>query len=962
MKKYIALALVLLIMLSSFTVCSYADGTENTDGASLGEIVADTLDDTYLRYLSANSSLKDAEDSLTVSADTYISADGGQIEKVGNYSDENGTARDGVIKWMGENGTLTYTFNVEKAGLYEIALTYCPIKGRGLPLAFSFKVDGETPYSSLNSVKFYRTWINENQDGIADGNGNIYSSQQIEKFLFKTGYAMDTTGQNIEPLKIALSAGEHTLSITALSGEFYLADLTLAAPEKVKSYSEVSAEYEKLGYQKYDGDELHIEGEDAIYKSTSSMNPLIDNSDPSVYPSEAFKSIINYIGGTGWKTPNETITWKVTAPKSGLYKMAFRFRQNTVINGNSYRELTIDGKTPFKEAQDIAFYYKGNWQFMELNVDDEPAYVYLTEGEHELSLTVTLGEFGEISRRINDVTFDIGNLYLKIKMITGETIDTGRSYVFFEQIEGFNETLLKASQDLSDISNTIEEITGQKSGTYVSTLKNMIRVIDDMYNNPYTAQRYISTYYDNYCSVCALVSDLASMPLDIDQIILAAPDKDYDMKMAGFWGKTAYSFERFVVSFMDDYRYTTKSTDGKTTLTLWTTLGNDQTQIIKSLIKDSFEAEHPDITVNVQIVGATLIQAILSGTGPDMLLGQARTEPVNYGMRGALLDLTQFDDFDEVVAERFQPSATEPYTLQWNDGTRAVYGLPDTQSFGIMYYRTDIFDEMGLTVPKTWDEFKNTSALLQRQNLGVALSGAGVVSTYATYIMQHGGDLYTPDRKATTLTDAVSVETFTFWTEFFTDLGFDTTFSFYNRFRSGTMPLGVSAYSDYVLFSSAAPEITGKWAIAKMPGHMNEDGTINYTQADTGTACVIPTISTHHDEAWEFLKWWTSDNIQFRYSTMVEAVLGSVGRVMTANKSAFQMLSWESNDLEILLDAWSDVEGLAEVPGGYYVERSIYQAFWNVINLSENPKDMIAKWGKVANEEITRKRGEYGLE
>lgn len=147
-----------------------------------------------------------------------------------------------------------------------------------------------------------------------------------------------------------------------------------------------------------------------------------------------------------------------------------------------------------------------------------------------------------------------------------------------------------------------------------------------------------------------------------------------------------------------------------------------------------------------------------------------------------------------------------------------------------------------------------------------------------------------------------------------------------------------------------------------MPGVMQEDGTINYAQADTGTASVIPNISRNKEAAWKFLKWWSSENTQYRFSLMTEAVLGDVGRYATANIEAFKKLSWQSDHLEVLLDAWKDTKGLEEIPGGYYVERSIYQAFWNVVNLSENPKDMIVKWGKVADQEVERKRGEYNLD
>lgn len=962
MKKCVAIILALMFALSAFQTVCFAEGEAATETTVENiDAVTDDGEYDYFDYLTDNAQTGDAENNIFIAANGFSAVDGANIENIGVYTDENGIASENVIKWTGENGTVYYTFNVEHAGFYEIQLSYCPIKGRGLPLKFGFAVDGATPYSNLGTINFARTFVDAKPEGVADGNGNVYASEQIEKFIFVNNKAMDTTGQYVDPLKISLTAGTHTLAITAISGEAYISGITLTAPEKVKSYADVKLEYAENGYGNYTGGDITIEGEGAKYKSTASMNPLIDNSDPSIKSiageAEAFKSLINYIGGTGWQKPNETLTWEVEVPESGLYKVAFRYRQNTVVSGNSYRSLKVDGVSPFKEAAEIPFFYDGNWQFSELTDENgETALIYLTAGKHELSLSVTMGEFGEVSRQINEVTYDIGNLYLKIRMLTGETLDTGRSYEFFKNIPQYNETLEKNVEKLNQIREQIIEITQEKSGTYVATIDNMIRVINDMYENPYDAQKYVTTYYDNYTSLCALVTDIAKLPLDLDQIILASPEKDYEFTMAGFWDKTVYSVERFIASFMDDYKYKTESTDGKTTLTLWVTWGRDQTQILTSLVKDTFEAEHPNITVNIQIVGASLIQAILAGSGPDLFIGQTRTEPVNYGMRGALYDLTQFSDYNEVI-KRFQAGADTPYKLG-----DAVYGLPDTQDFSILFYRKDILEEMNIEVPKTWDEFKNAAALLQRQNLQVGLpTDATTVKTYATRLMQKNIPVYTEDQRTNFLSGS-AIETFVEWTEYYNDLGFLKSFDFYNRFRAGTMPMGVGSYALYTQFSQAAPEIVGKWGIAKLPGTLQDDGSINYTQADTGTACVIPNISTHKEEAWEFLKWWTDSNAQYRYSVMLEAILGETGRRTTANVEAFQMLAWESDDLDILLDAWSWVEGLQEVPGGYYVDRSIMQAFTNVTNMDKNPKDMIFKWAKIANEEIDRKRGEYGLE
>ncbi len=53
------------------------------------------------------------------------------------------------------------------------------------------------------------------------------------------------------------------------------------------------------------------------------------------------------------------------------------------------------------------------------------------------------------------------------------------------------------------------------------------------------------------------------------------------------------------------------------------------------------------------------------------------------------------------------------------------------------------------------------------------------------------------------------------------------------------------------------------------------------------------------------------------------------------------------------------VQNLPEVPGSYYVSRSVQQVFWNVVNNGQNVEDMLEKWIPEADDEIRRKTQEY---
>ena len=133
----------------------------------------------------------------------------------------------------------------------------------------------------------------------------------------------------------------------------------------------------------------------------------------------------------------------------------------------------------------------------------------------------------------------------------------------------------------------------------------------------------------------------------------------------------------------------------------------------------------------------------------------------------------------------------------------------------------------------------------------------------------------------------------------------------------------------------------------------------NGTVAGSGTGCAIVKRSSHPQEAWEFLKWWTSADTQVRYSRNVESLLGMLGRPQTSNVEAFSRLSWDGDARQSILDQWVQVQELPEIPGSYYVTRSVDQAFWEVINGTANVKDAVVKWSRSADSEISRKIREY---
>lgn len=227
--------------------------------------------------------------------------------------------------------------------------------------------------------------------------------------------------------------------------------------------------------------------------------------------------------------------------------------------------------------------------------------------------------------------------------------------------------------------------------------------------------------------------------------------------------------------------------------------------------------------------------------------------------------------------------------------------------------------------------------------------------------MQAGGSLYNDTLTEVELTSETAFQAFTQWTDFYTRYSYPKTYDFYNRFRVGLMPIAIQPYTQYSTLHAAASEIDGLWNVAPIPGTRQENGVIDRSQAGAGTGAVILKDTDHPEEAWEFLKWWTSADIQYRYSRNVESILGVTGRVATSNVEAFAQFSWgDRTMLETLKAQWAQVKEMPEVPGGYYVPRAVDQAFWNVVENNKTVREMLLEWDTVVDREMQEKRLQYG--
>ena len=935
-------------MLMGTMVCNAEKPDESVQDETVKSEVVESEDieinvGDYDEYL-GKIDFEDADKNISVSLEDFAA------------NETEATFNEGVLDWTGGDGSITFNTEITTPAVYSVKLVWKP-KSSGIDPNIGIQIDGAYPFSNASQITLKREWKNISDKPRVDSNNNEYAQEQVETGEYITTIFQDFTGMYNAPYEFALSEGSHTITLVNPEQALLIKEIVLIKPERTVSYDELSKGY-KLNENK--AKRIEIQGEDAGVKNSKSLIPKSNNSDAGMTPCDAYTSKINYIGGTSWQSPGSMMTWNFKVKTAGYYYFGFRYKQSELINGVSWRKLRIDGQVPFAEAEGIGFDFGTSWEYLTLGKNqDEPYYVWLDEGEHTISLEVTVGPQSEYVKRLSEVVSRLGDEYIKIVMITGESPDPNRDYELFKQIKDFNKTLEECKKSLDSIAKDMKKMSGSKSTQSIAAIENMSRVLKQMLKSPYSAQQYVKDYYNNYTAVSSWLYDMTNMPLALDEIQLIPYGEKLENNNANMFESFGYGALRLIMSFVQDYSLTEEGESDKE-ITIWINWGQDQAMVLNSLIKDSFTPE-TGINVRVDVVSASLINGILSGNFPDLSLHLARTEPVNLGIRGALYDLTNFEDCDEVL-KRFQTTSEEPY--KYGD---ALYALPDTQSYFLMYYRKDVLERLGLGVPETWEEFKHAAMVIQRNNMNVYVpytqittattvnTGIGNLNLFPTLMAQNGLSLYNEEKNATALNNKAAIDVFDFWTDLYTEYGYLKEAEFYNRFRVGVVPLGIAPLATYMNLYAAAPEIAGRWSVALVPASENGNRTI----AGAGTGCGIINKSENKEEAWEFLKWWTSAETQTRYNNNVESLLGMIGRTTTANVEAFQNLAWDKDHLEVMEQQRLQVREVPEVPGSYYLSRAIDQAFWTVVNGETNSKDAVMKWSRVADDEITRKIEEY---
>lgn len=875
--------------------------------------------------------------------------------------------REDVLYWANQSGEVTYEINVPQDGCYNFRASYYALPGTTNEVEIELLIDGELPYSTASRITLPKRWVNEN-DILQDNKLNDIRPGQVEEPCWQETPLEDFDGLFNEPLMFYMNAGRHLLTLKSEKAQFVLEKLTMYQYKAPKGYEKpMNSELEQLT-----GKRIILEGETAAYKSSRVLYPT---SDKSSYKTSAVngyspvKTRYNTIGGGSWMQATHSVTWEFKADADGYYKLGIFGRQDQMRGMYSNRRLFIDGKVPCIEADKIKFYYDTDFSVTTpVDRDGAPLYFYLTAGSHTVTLEAVPGEIGEIMGELDDIVYDINSYYRQIRQITGPSPDEYNNYMINEAIPTIIPDFKLYAEKLRDKKQRIELLSGS-GGTEAETLEKMAIVLDKCVKKPDIIPEMMQQIKDNVTSVSSFISQYREQPLEVDKLEFCSADVDFSDCETTFFGSLNTGFQAFVGSFFEDYNSLSGDVEGET-MECWVTLGRDNATVIKELIDSDYNPT-ADKKVVLKLVQGGITEATFSGKGPDMALFMGGDYPIQLAARGTLVDISKFPDYNE-VKKRFAENAMTLYT--YNGG---VYGLPCSQNFPVLFYRTDVLAQYGIDPNYdliSWDRLINVLPTLQRNYLEVGLrlpptASAGVTTvsavtengnTFAMLMLQQGLNYYTDDLTKTTFDRQEAIEAFDMWTKFYTTYSFQQIYDPFTRFRQGDMPVLINDYTFYNQLTAAAPEIKGCWSFRPVPGTFDESGKLNHAANSEGTAAIIFT-KADKEAAWDFVKWFTSTETQAKYGNNIESVLGPMGRYSTANQEALKQLSWSVGETNILLEQMDSQVEIPIVPASYGVTRNILNAFRSVVNKSENARETLFWYNKDINEEITRKREDLGL-
>lgn len=867
---------------------------------------------------------------------------------------------------------ITFSVDVNEEGLYELYLEYYLLPETRLRPAVSFEINHETQYNEMANIEVPTKWYVE-EEPVLDRFDDELTPNSFLRSEWSTFTLEDPNFFFIEPMKVYLKEGVNEINMKSVEGYFLIGEILVGNMyQEPSTYSEYLNEY---GEDNTSVTELVIEAERYLYENRQNIRAKFVRN-PSLTPYSYKNRVLNVLDQASFRKSGDSVTYQINVEETGYYTLSFKYLQNANDELDSHVAIYIDGTIPFKELESVNLPYSRNWD--NITVSDEsnnPYQVYLEEGSHQITLQVNNKELRDLYHDLLAVLDELDELAREVNKITGGLNDRYRDYKLDVYIPTIKDDLTRLKEEVIKAQSEIIRLYGTDDLSILSELDLCIKYFDQFIENPDEIPAFQYRFNEGdtsiYGKINTILPKFLDNPVQLDKIYLS--DETFELPKANvnFFVRTYEGIKSFVYSFFDPkYNETTEVDDQ--TIEIWVRQSRLYIQVMQRMA-DEFTAE-TGIKVDLSVMPDEnkIVLANAANNTPDAAMGLSVTRPFEFAIRDMVVDLSEKDGFYDLTSE-FNPNSFIPFIYE--DG---VYSIPETMDVKLLFYRTDIFEFLGVEPPQTWEEVISLIPVMQRYNYQfyTPLGGDNAFKTYGEttpFIYQFHGDIYNETGDKVIYNDNGSYEAFEFMTDLFSVYNVPiTTSNFFQWFRDGLVPIGIGDGNMYIQLKYAAPELAGQWAVMPIPGieYEYEDGTcpgpltdgrcIERWDPTYGTSSVIFKDSDKSDMVWEYYKWWFSSDVQSDFTYQLQSILGDEFLYMTANVEAFKTSAWPSDSKYQVLEQWEWIRTVGKVPGDYLAERELSNAWNTVVNDGTNARVAIDDAVAIVNRELRRKLTEFG--
>ena len=941
-NKIISIFSIILCLSMLLSVAVFSEESGNTaETTTKIESKTENIKEKSYREVSKKYSFKDYNgDDLEFNAETFATIDNCSVRKDIENCD--------FAVSVNQGQKTDFNIDVKEDALYSIKVRYFDMSESTLPIKCNVLIDDDAQFSEMYNQTFEGEWVYKTSAFAKDRFENEIVPESVRKNVLLSKCLSDSSALYYGAFKYELKSGNHKITFKSIQGTIVIKSISLIKTPKY--------EYQKSGKAK--GDEIKIiEGENIGSKSDASVCPSGEY-DPAIYP-YSFKGLkMNMLSASSFSDGGVRVTYNFTVDKTGYYNLGFKYRQNSKTDFSVFRNVYVDGKIYSKNHRNVQFPYSRSFEIKTLTDN-----VYLErEKTHTITIEVSLDLLEEAVLDVNKLISDINELSLQIMKITGNSTSKYRDFDVDSYIPGIDKQLECWAEKIQEIYNNLCAINGNKGDVgEFSTLKICVEQLKSLAANVNDIPNRINELYQGDSSVNQYLANtlesLYSSPLAIDRIFVYQDDAKLP-KDLGFFAKIWKNTERFFYSFVRDYSLID---DDEKTLNIWVNRSRLYVDLMQKMADDSFYSK-TGIKVNFSLMPneEKLVLASAANNTPDVALGVTYTIPYELAIRGAIYNLKNFDDFDD-ISKRFAKGIVDVGAV--DDGR---YLLPETNDFLVLFYRKDILNELNISVPNTMDDVKSIIPVLKRYGMDfyshiAGHSGTKTLSVLVPFIYQNNARIYGETARDLQIGSNDMVKAYEEMSDLFNiyDIPYEIS-NFYQHFRSGSIPLGISGFNTYMMLLNSAPEIAGVWGVAPYPGYKDQNGKVNRYISGAQSTGVIFSSSKNKEGAWEFLKWWTSTDIQKNFADTLQLTYGNEYMWNTSNLEAFKKLPLNEEHKAAIFEMMNWIVEVPRVPGTYMTQRSLSNALNNVILDGNNIRKELNKASKDIAAEVDSKLEEFG--